>query len=494
MTSNIVRTKTEAKGGITPEEKVKLEAHAKLWIDRAFRTAPIEPDKIVPAIEGLYATAGLKKPRVVVVSSPLVMAFAYGAASAILKEAKNKNATRGAIYDATYDATYAATDDAIRGANDAATDDATDDAIRGATYGATYDATDDAIRGATYGATYAATDAATDDANYDATYDATYAATDAATDGATYAATYAATRGATDAAIRGATYGATRGATYDATYDATDDATYAATYAATDDATRGATYDATDAAIRGKKFENGAARACLELAGKEGLKMAARWNEIYQGGNAWAAYDCYLTAFRDVIGLELPEYNNYKYWEQAAIHGGFRVMHSDFCLVSDFPEFIKVDEQNRPHCETGPSHRWRDGWSLYHWHGTTVPGHWIENRKTVPVIEILKVTNTEQRIAGLQIVGWDRALPELKAKVIDDSGSDDIGQLIEIRVPGLGEGGLFLRAKCPRNGWIMEGVPRTSDIDGLPITTALAAQAWRIGDPQSEYQHPTKRT
>jgi len=47
---------------------------------------------------------------------------------------------------------------------------------------------------------------------------------------------------------------------------------------------------------------------------------------------------------------------------------------------------------------------------------------------------------------------------------------------------------------CPRNGEIFEGVPFVSDIDGLPINTALAAQAWRIGDPQSEYQHNPVRT
>ena len=85
-------------------------------------------------------------------------------------------------------------------------------------------------------------------------------------------------------------------------------------------------------------------------------------------------------------------------------------------------------------------------------------------------------------------------LSVLKAKVIDKNASDDIGELIELRLPGLSEPGRFLKARCPRNGVIVEGVPYTSDIDGLPINTALAAQAWRIGDPQSEYEHPATRT
>jgi hypothetical protein len=48
--------------------------------------------------------------------------------------------------------------------------------------------------------------------------------------------------------------------------------------------------------------------------------------------------------------------------------------------------------------------------------------------------------------------------------------------------------------KCPRNGICVEGIPYVSDIDNLPINSALAAQAWRIGDPQSDYIHPAHRT
>lgn len=85
-------------------------------------------------------------------------------------------------------------------------------------------------------------------------------------------------------------------------------------------------------------------------------------------------------------------------------------------------------------------------------------------------------------------------LKVLQHKVIDDSGNPDIGQLIELTLPGLPKPGRFLKAECPRNGTICEGVPYVSDVDDLPIQTALHAQAWRIGDPLSDYQHPTQRT
>lgn len=208
----------------------------------------------------------------------------------------------------------------------------------------------------------------------------------------------------------------------------------------------------------------------------------------------WAAWSAYLSAFRDVLGMRLPEYENFHHWEQAAIHGGFRAMHPEFCMVSDFPMLIKVDDRNLPHCEDGPSHRWRDGWSLYHWHGVRVPDHWIEQRATLDPAEVLRDGNVDRRSAGAAIIGWARMAKVLKRKIIDGDPDTDIGALVELKMPGLPEPGRFLQAVCPRNGTICEGVPRVSDIDGLPINTAVAAQAWRDGFAACDYQHPPIRT
>ncbi len=208
----------------------------------------------------------------------------------------------------------------------------------------------------------------------------------------------------------------------------------------------------------------------------------------------WAGYDAYLTSCRDILDLELTSHAAYSHWEQASIHGGFRVMHEEFCMVSDFPEILLKDDENRPHCETGPSHRWRDGWALYHRHGTKVPAHWIEERATLDPVEVMKESNVELRAAGAAIIGWPRMIKHLKRKVIDGDPDTDVGALIELTLPGLDEPGRFLQAVCPRNGTIVEGVPRVSDIDNLPIDTVIAAQAWRDGLPASEYQHPLMRT
>lgn len=294
---------------------------------------------------------------------------------------------------------------------------------------------------------------------------------------------------ATEVATRDATRAATR-----AIRDATDDATRAAIQIATLATTRDATLETaitTDEAARDATLA--AIEACKTVAGDGGLACTQNWCRAYQGGNLWVTWEAYLAGCRDVLGLDLPEYKNYAAWERCAlVAGGFRVMHEKFCIITDYPEILRVDDDHRPHCETGPSHRWRDGWALYHWHGVRVPAHWIEG--TPDPAEIIAAENVEQRAAGAEIVGWDKMLAVLDARVVDDSGSEDIGQLIELTLPGLETPGRFLKARCPRNGTIVEGVPYVSDIDRWPIDTALAAQAWRDGKSQSEYQHPPRRT
>ncbi|MHB1707605.1 MAG: DUF6745 domain-containing protein [Acidithiobacillus sp.] len=343
MNTKIIRTPTRAEGGITAEEKMKMDVIAKEWIDIAMRTDPIEPDKIVPAIEALYAAANLKKPRVVIVPSPMVMAFAYGAAAWIWHCRKNPAAATDA---ATDDATYAATDDA------------------------------------TYAATAAATDAATDDA--------TYAATD----------------------------------------DATDDATYAATRAATAAATRAATDDATDDAHGSP--EKIAAKACKNMAGDGGLMCAKLWWRPSQGGNMWGAFPSYIAAMRDVLGLQLPAFVKYQAWEDSARHGSFRIMHEEFCMVSDFPKQIHKDAENRPHNDSGPSHEWRDGWKLYHIHGVRVPQLVVEHPEQITVQMIDEETNSEVRRIMIERYGQSRYLLDAGAIVLN---RDDYGVLLRRDVP-----------------------------------------------------------
>lgn len=146
----------------------------------------------------------------------------------------------------------------------------------------------------------------------------------------------------------------------------------------------------------------------------------------------WAPMCAYYAAMRDVLGLQLPQFQAYAAWEACAREGGFRVMHPEFCIVSDFPAEIHVDEQNRPHNDSGPSHRWRDGWSLYHVHGVRVPPDVIESPHSITVERIANERNAEVRRVMIDRYGAARYLMDSGAEVI---ARDDYGVLYRHEVP-----------------------------------------------------------
>ena len=98
------------------------------------------------------------------------------------------------------------------------------------------------------------------------------------------------------------------------------------------------------------------------------------------------------------------------------------------------------------------------------------------------------------RALGAEIIGWSRMLSALDARVVDRDPDPARGDLIELTLPGLSEPGRFLRAECPLNGTIVEGVPRRNEIDGSPIDTGLAAQAWRVFETPATFSYPETRT
>jgi hypothetical protein len=131
----------------------------------------------------------------------------------------------------------------------------------------------------------------------------------------------------------------------------------------------------------------------------------------------WSGFLSYATAFRDTGWLDLPEHALLAHMEDAA-EGGFRVMHEEFCLVCDNPEILLKDAQNQPHCEDGPSHRWRDGWSLWHIHGVCVTEQIVLRPETLTLDQIDKEENAEVRRVMVDRYGTQKYLSESGAKLL----------------------------------------------------------------------------
>ena len=187
------------------------------------------------------------------------------------------------------------------------------------------------------------------------------------------------------------------------------------------------------------------------------------------GGNQWSGYSSYLSFFRHVAKLDLAVYEAFQHYEQAA-HLGPRFMAPDFWIVSELPEHVMRDPENRPHAEKGPAIKWRDGWALYYWHGVKVPAAWIEHPEALDAQTALNWPNVEQRRAAAEIIGWGRVLSALSARVIDTDQDPQIGELLEADLPDAPKQ-KFLRVKC--------GTGRNFCLPVAPhLKTALAANAW----------------
>ena len=217
--------------------------------------------------------------------------------------------------------------------------------------------------------------------------------------------------------------------------------------------------------------------------GEFGLKCCVDcyWR-MYQGGNQWSGWSAFLTFFRYIAKLPL-DYSKFDAFEYLSEHSGPRIMHKEFCMISDRPEILKVDDQNRPHSENGPFCKWRDGTALYAWHGIYIPEWWITNKDELTPEIALKWENVEQRRAACEMLGWANVLehPSLNPKIINED-QPHIGTLIEVDLPDA-KGQWFLKYQCGTGRWFAESVNDKS------FNTALKANAggngWRgVGNPE----------
>jgi len=432
---------------LTPEHQAQLEPWRDRWIANAMSTvAMTEEDREAcrAAVEGLYRAAGLAPPpreRIVFVPSPFVMCFAGGFAAAIWHRCKGgaaiavvtKDATEIATEKATWDATKAVTralmDATTEAVKAAAMSEATYDAMAAAMWEAADDATSEAIVAATETATRTATEAVTgavtrsvtEATTMDATATATWAATWRAMWDATEAVTTDATATVTGFTTRALMDGADRVSALIATGAMTAEETVAALREAMEAVRKDATAATTEDALQNWYFVPGDMRQLAHDmgVGDFGPLCASGMYKLRQGGNQSSANEAYLSFFQDIVGLRLPEHQAYQHWRVLAERSGPRIVHDEFCIISDRPEVLKVDERNRPHCDDGPFCRWRDGTALYSVHGVRVPAWLIGQPDRLTLRTIDAERNEEVRRVMIERFGWERYGREGGAETLD---------------------------------------------------------------------------
>jgi hypothetical protein len=208
------------------------------------------------------------------------------------------------------------------------------------------------------------------------------------------------------------------------------------------------------------------------------------WSAIYndRGGAFWSGWCAYVSFLRDVMGWENSTLDNFTIDEDLAKSCGWVWWHENVLAISNRPKEIHRDNTGALHSTIGPSISYRDGWSLYHVHGVSIPKDWIENKDKLEPSLALTWDNVEQRRALAELVGWDKVLSAVKCKSIH---KDEYGELLVVDLPQA-PSSKFVRVVCGTGRTFVLPVPQE-------MKSAHEAVAWTYGLDRKEYQ-PKVRT
>jgi hypothetical protein len=174
----------------------------------------------------------------------------------------------------------------------------------------------------------------------------------------------------------------------------------------------------------------------------------------------WAAWTAFLSAGRHIFHLPI-DYKNWAPYERLAELTGFRYVHEKFCIVSELPGELHVDEDNQGHCETGPYVRWADGSAAYMIHGHRVPAWVVEFPERITVEKIDAESDAEVRRIMMDKYGISRYLTESGAKFLDSD---------TLRLEGSGLRALMVDKKGQH--WLIGTDGSTSRVYHMPVPPA----------------------
>jgi len=122
------------------------------------------------------------------------------------------------------------------------------------------------------------------------------------------------------------------------------------------------------------------------------------------------------------------------------------------CIVCDRPRILSFDSQHRLHAEGGPAIQFADGYSLYSYHGVTLPEKYgkIHPNEWQPQW-LLSEENAELKRVLIQGIGYDRIARELAAVELDTWQEYT---LLKIDTKVDVEPIYLLKMTCPSTGFI----------------------------------------
>jgi hypothetical protein len=161
----------------------------------------------------------------------------------------------------------------------------------------------------------------------------------------------------------------------------------------------------------------------------------------YFGTNMWGNLDSYWIAyyvFPNEYLMKMYADENIKIlngWVEISKSCGWWYPFENICFVCDRP-VTRWDSQHRLHGDGLPAFEFADGWKEYYWHGIHIPERAAIDINSYTAKEILSEKNAEVRRALMNLYGFEKILPEVNAKIIDQHPDPTIGKLYEFELDG----------------------------------------------------------
>ena len=201
-------------------------------------------------------------------------------------------------------------------------------------------------------------------------------------------------------------------------------------------------------------------------------------------GQHEAGWLSFYSFFREAVSLT-SKTDNLDGLFQLAMSAGWAIPHANICWVSERHHILSRNDRGLLHSIVGPAVAYPDGWKIYAVNGIRVKETWITHTSELTASDVFKEQNAEVRRAGCELIGWDRVLSGIDARLIDDDGDPFIGTLYEGQIPGAKPCG-FLKVRC--------GTKREFVIPvEAGLGTAIAAQAWIQNVAPSKWTKPEVR-
>lgn len=217
--------------------------------------------------------------------------------------------------------------------------------------------------------------------------------------------------------------------------------------------------------------------------------------------NCDGQFDSHWVAFYDIF-YDLGVVTENRDWFEGMkklTETGWWTPFEDFVVMTERPEFIKLNGLGELHSTTGPSIKYPDGWCFYNVNGTRVPDWIVEDPERITSKKIFEETNLEVRRVMCEIYGWKNLTSAengfiLVDSCVDPANGDNVLELYRPPADLFGEVHInvliCVNATPEKDGRI----PKFGLMVPHNIKTALGAVGWSFDEDPNEYAEIQRAT